>query len=146
MTKRNFLQLNCFPVEQQICCGCCRSDLNRVETRLRCSFWKRNLKWDFCTYILPPSSQALPSEINKLWASSFFWNYSKVNLDFENTFKNPEKVFSFWDNCMWMGCIKLPLLGRAHLSTAVIVLTNSLKLFRITKRDFLPLNCVPLEQ
>ena len=47
---------------------------------------------------------------------------------------------------MWMGCIKLSLFGREHLSTAVIVLTNSLYLWDITKRDFLPVNCVPVEQ
>ena len=58
--------------------------------------------------------------------------------------KIEKKIFSFSDNCMWMRCIKLSLLGREHLSTAVIVLRNSLKLFHITKRDFLPLNCIPL--
>ena len=78
--------------------------------------------------------------------SSFLGKYSKLNLDFENTLKNREKVFTFSDNYMWMGCIKLSLLGREHLSTALIVLTNSLKLFHITKRDFLPLNCLPVEQ
>ena len=45
---------------------------------------------------------------------------------------------------MWMGCIKLSLFGREHLSTALIVLTKGLKLSHITKRDFLQLNCVPV--
>ena len=44
---------------------------------------------------------------------------------------------------MWMGSIKLSLLGREHLSTAHIVLTNSLKLLHLTKSDFLQLNCLP---
>ena len=60
--------------------------------------------------------------------------------------KNQEKVLSFWDNCMWMGCFKLSLFGREHLSTALIVLTNTLKLLHITKRDFLQLNCIPVDQ
>ena len=47
---------------------------------------------------------------------------------------------------MWMGCIKLSLLGREHLSTALIVLTNSLNLWHIPKRDFLELNFLPVEQ
>ena len=47
---------------------------------------------------------------------------------------------------MWMGCIKLSVLGREHSSTALIVLTHSLRPFDITKRDFLQLNCVPVEQ
>ena len=47
---------------------------------------------------------------------------------------------------MWMGSIKLSLLGKEHLSSAVIVLTNRLNLGHITKGDFLQLNCVPVEQ
>ena len=47
---------------------------------------------------------------------------------------------------MWMGFIKLSLLGREHLSTALIVLTNSLKLLHIAKRDILQLNCLPVDQ
>ena len=47
---------------------------------------------------------------------------------------------------MWMGCIKLSLLGREHLSTALILLTNGLKLLHITKTDFLQLNCLPVDQ
>ena len=90
--------------------------------------------------------QAVASQINKLGASPFFWKCSKFNLDFGNAGKNSEKVFSFWDNCLWMSCIKLSLLGRQHLSTALAVLTNSLKLFHITERDFLQLNCLLVDQ
>ena len=75
-----------------------------------------------------------------------FWKYSIFNVDFENTLKNGENVFGFWDNCMWMGCIKLSLFVRAHLSTTVVVLTNSLNLFFITKRDLLQLKCISSEQ
>ena len=78
--------------------------------------------------------------------STFFWKSSKFNLDFENAIKNREKVFSFWDNCMWMGCIKLSLLGRKHLPTALIVLTNRLKLSHITVGDFFELNGLPVDQ
>ena len=52
----------------------------------------------------------------------------------------------FGDNAMWMGCLKLSLLGREHLSTSVIVLTNKLNLGHITKGDFLQLNCLVVEQ
>ena len=47
---------------------------------------------------------------------------------------------------MWMGCIKSSVLGREHLSMALTVLTNSLKLLHITKIDFLQLNCLPVDQ
>ena len=128
-----------------MCRRCSRSDLNRVENRLRCFSLKGKLIWDFYRDIEPRFAQAVALQINKLWASSFFWKCSKFNLDFENAEKNSERVFSFWDNWMWMGCIKLCLLGREHLSAALVVLTNSLKLFHITKRDFLTLNCLPVE-
>ena len=47
---------------------------------------------------------------------------------------------------MWMGCVKLSLFGSEHLSRAVMVLSNSLKLLHITKRDFLLLSCLTVEQ
>ena len=47
---------------------------------------------------------------------------------------------------MWMSCHKLSPLGREHLPTAIIVLRKSLKLSHITKKDFLELNCLPVDQ
>ena len=54
--------------------------------------------------------------------------------------KNWEKAFSFPDNFIWIGSIKLSLLGTEYLSSAVNVLTNSLKILHITKTDFLRIN------
>ena len=45
----------------------------------------------------------------------------------------------------WVTLI-MSLLGREHLATTLMVLTNSFNLWHITKRDFLPLNCLPVEQ
>ena len=47
---------------------------------------------------------------------------------------------------MWMGSIKLSLLGREHLSTELIVLTNSPKLLHVTKIDFFLLKCLAVDQ
>ena len=47
--------------------------------------------------------------------------------------------------CEWVA-LNCPLLGREHLSTSVIVLTNKLNLGHITKGDFLQLNCLLVEQ
>ena len=41
---------------------------------------------------------------------------------------NGEKVFGFWDNCIWKCCNKLPLLRREYLSSAVNGLTNRIKI------------------
>ena len=70
----------------------------------------------------------------------FFKKSSKFNLDFETSEKNSEKVFSFRDNCIRIGCVELSLLRRVYMSSAVNVLTNSLKILHITKRDFFKLN------
>ena len=46
-----------------------------------------------------------------------------------------QKAFCFWDNCVRIGCVKLSLLRREYLSSAVNVLTNSYKALRLTKTD-----------
>ena len=39
----------------------------------------------------------------------FFSQYLKFNVDLENPPRNWEKVFCFWDKCIWIGIIKLSL-------------------------------------
>ena len=90
----------------------------------------------FCTYILPRFPDCVNSEINQLWLSSFFWKCSKFKVDFENATKNWEKAFCFWDNCVRIGFVKLSLLRKEYLSSAVNVLKNSYKALRLTKTDF----------
>ena len=46
----------------------------------------------------------------------------------------------FGDNGVRIGCVKLSLLRREYLSSAVNVLTNTYKAFHVTKTDFLRLN------
>ena len=105
-------------------------------------FWNGS----FCTYILPRFPECLISEINQLWGSSLFWKCSKFKVDFENARKNPEKGFCFWDNCVRICCVKLSLLRREYLSSAVNVLTNSYKALRLTKTDFFWHNYLPDDQ
>ena len=54
--------------------------------------------------------------------------------------KKIRKSFLFGDNCVRIGCVKLSLLRREYLSSAVNVLTNS------TKTDFFRLNYLPNDQ
>ena len=100
----------------------------------------------FCTYILPRFPECVISEINQLWGSSFFWKCSKFNVDYENSTKNSEKALSFWDNCVRIGCVKLSLLRKEYLSSAVNVLKNSYKALRLTKTDFFWHKYVPDDQ
>ena len=90
----------------------------------------------FCTYIIPRFRECLISEINQLWGSSLFWKCSKFKVDFKNATKNWEKAFSFWDNCVRIGCVKLSLWRKEYLSSAVNVLKNSYKALRLTKTNF----------
>ena len=58
----------------------------------------------------------------------FFWKCSKFNTNFKNAKTNWEKVCCFWDKCIWVGCVKLSLLRKEHMSLAVNLLTNCLKI------------------
>ena len=99
---------------------------------------RQRVLWNgtFCTYILPRFPECLISEINQLWGSSFFWKCSKFKVDFENATKNWEKAFCFWDKFVRIGCVKLSLLRKEYLSSAVNVLKKSYKALRLTKTDF----------
>ena len=50
--------------------------------------------------------------------------------------KKIQKMFWFWDKCIWIACIELPLLTREYFSSTVNVLTKSLKNFHVTKKHF----------
>ena len=56
----------------------------------------------------------------------------KFNRDFKNAKNNLEKLFDF----EIIACVKLSLVGREILISAVNVLTNSLRSLHITKREF----------
>ena len=70
----------------------------------------------------------------------FFSKCLKFKLDFKNAAKNWEKVFCFWDNCIWIGIVKLSLLRTGYFSSAANVLTSSPKILHVNKRDFFQLN------
>ena len=66
----------------------------------------------------------------------FFWKCSKFNADSKNAQKNPEKIFCFWDKCIWIICIQLSVLIREYLSSAVNVLKKRLKNFTSLRVTF----------
>ena len=75
-----------------------------------------------------------------------FLKCSKFNVDLKNAQKNWENVFCFWSKCIWICCVRLPPLRREHLSLAVNVLTNRLKILDVTKSDFFKLNSLHSDQ
>ena len=65
----------------------------------------------------------------------FFWKCSKFNVNFKNAEKNQKKKFRFWDKCISIGFVKLSIFRREYVSLAVSLLTKSLKILHVTKRD-----------
>ena len=100
----------------------------------------------FETFIYSPFTESVISEIHRLWVWSFFRKCWKFNVDFRNEEKNCEKLFSFSDNSLWIGCFTLSLLRREDLSSGVDLLPNSLKILHRTKIDFLQLNYFNIDQ
>ena len=115
----------------------CRADSSSVADLLICWLSEVVLKWDSLDSYVPYLSQAITSEIHKLWGSFFFSKCSKSNVDFRNAVKNWEKSCQFLDNCIWVGCRTFSLLPREYLSLRVNKLKNGLKISDITKKDFL---------
>ena len=89
---------------------------------------KGRLKSYFLDIDLITFSERVISEIENLWGSSFFFEYSKIFIDFKNSAKNSAKFFCFWDNCIWIGIVKLSLLRRGYFSLPANVLRSSHKM------------------
>ena len=74
------------------------------------------------------------SEVHKQWGSYFFSKFWELNLYFKKGKNESQKVFRVIVNYISIGCIKMSLLRREYLSSAVNVLTNISKILHITKR------------
>ena len=70
----------------------------------------------------------------------------KFKLNFQNAVKNSEKNFCFWDNCIWIGIVKLSVLRTGYFSSAANVLTSSPKIVHVNKRDIFQLNRLGRDQ
>ena len=66
----------------------------------------------------------------------FFWKCSKYNTNSKNAQNNWEKIFGFWDKCIWIVCVQLFLLIREYVSLAVNLLRRGLKNFHESQSDF----------
>ena len=66
----------------------------------------------------------------------FFSKCSKLDVDVKYAAKKWEKLFSFLDNCSWIGSGKFFLLQTEYLSLAFDVLTNAIKILDTERRTF----------
>ena len=76
----------------------------------------------------------------------FFENVPNWMEIYKMSKKNWENIFSFWEECIWKCCNKLPLLRREYLLPAVNGLTKSPKIFHITQRDSVNPSCLHRDQ
>ena len=114
--------------------------------RLPCCLLKCPVKRDFLDIYLTTFSESVISKLQNLWTSSFLSKCSKFHLDFKNAVKNWQKVLCFWDNCIWIGIVKLSLLRRGYFSSPANGLTRSPNIFHVNKTDFLQLNWLSSDQ
>ena len=137
---RDFFKLNFLGSNRWIWSRCCDADFNSTWARLSCYLSKGPLKQDFLDIYLTTFSQSVIWETQKLWLSSFASKPSKFNLDFKNVPENSEKVFCLWDNCIWIGIVKLSLWRTRNFLYAANVVTSSPKICHVNKRDSFQLN------
>ena len=101
VNKRNFFEHNFVASHKWIWWRCCDADFNSAWARLWCCLSKHPLKREFLDIYLTTFSESVTSKIQNLWGLSFYSKCSKFNLDFKNAAQNLEKIFCFWDNCIW---------------------------------------------
>ena len=106
-----------------------------VSARLPCCLSRGPLKREFLDIYLSKSFGVGNFGNTEAMRVIFFWKCSKFNGDLENAAKKQEKIFCFWDKWIWIVCIELSLLRREYLSSAVNVLTKSLKTLDVTNID-----------
>ena len=101
---------------------------------------KASSEMGFLDIYLTTYSESVTSKMQNLWVWFFYSKIYKFNRELKNEAKDWEKVFCFWDNCIWIGIVKLSLLRRGYFSSVGNVLTSSPKIWYVNKRDFLEHN------
>ena len=119
----------------------CRDpDFRSSWARLPYCLSKHHLKRDFLDIYLTTFSKFVTSKKKIIWGSYFFSKSLKFNLDFKNAANYSEKVFCFWDNCIWLGIVKLSLWRTRWFSSTAIVFTSSPMILHLNNRSFFQLN------
>ena len=138
--KRDFFRLNGPGSDQRIRERWCDADFKSAWARLRRCLLKDSLKRHFLDIYLTTFSESVISKIQNLWQWSFVSKYLKFNIDFKNSGKHWGKKIFLWDNCIWIGIVKLSLLRKGYFSSAANALTSRLKIWHVYNRNFLQLN------
>ena len=144
--NRDFFQLNWLGSDQWRGQRCYDGDFNSDSARLPCCLSKDPLKRNFLDICLTTFLEFVISEIENLWGWCFVSKEVKFKLDFKNSAENSGKFFCWWDNCIWIGTVKLSLLRKGYFSSAANVLTTRLKIWDVNNGDIFQLNWLGCDQ
>ena len=144
--NRDFFQFKWLGSDQWIGKRCCDVDFNSASKSLPYCLSKGPLKRDVLDIYLTKFSEAVISEIQNLWGSYFAPNLLKFNLNFKKAAKNKENLFCLWDNCIWIGIVKLSLVRTGYILSAANMLTSSPNIWHVKKRDVFQLNWLGSDQ
>ena len=98
ITKTDFFQLNCTPIDQLIYQRFCGSDLNSVWARLPCCFSKGLQRPDFLDIYLTTVFPVCNFENASAMRVIFFFKIFKISGAFQKHRKKVEKKFSLLEN------------------------------------------------
>ena len=93
-----------------------------------CCLSKGPLKRDFLDIYLTTYSDSIISEIQKLRGLPFFHNGQNLVEISKMQQKLATKFFCFWENCVWIGIVKLSLLSTGYFSSTPNVLRSTPKI------------------
>ena len=99
--KQLFFEHNFVASDEWIWQRCCDADFNSLCARSSYCLSMHRLEWYILDVYLTTFSESVTLKIQNLWGLSFYSKCSKFNLDFKNAAQNLEKIFCFWDNCIW---------------------------------------------
>ena len=105
-TKNKFIELLFLKSHHKVWQKNCRVDLSSILDVSTCSLSISVLTQGFLGIYQLRFLQSIISERNYLWAWSLCLEYSKFYLDSVNAEKTSENIFSFGDNCIWIGSVK----------------------------------------
>ena len=122
------------------------ADFNSASAPLPCSLSKSPQKRDFLDIYQTTFPESVISEIQNLWKVILFVKMSKISSRFQKCSKRLTKILRFWDNCIWIGIVKLSLLKTGYFSLAVNVLTSIPRMWPLKNRDFFQVNWLRSDQ
>ena len=136
VSKSNFFQLNYLHSDHSIWSRYWREDWISVSAHLPCGLSTWHLQRDLSDIYLSTSFSVGNFRNSEAMKVTFLRKSWKFNTDLKRAEKNWQKIFCFWEKCLWIVCIELSLLMREYLLSEVNVLRKGLKNFHVSKSDF----------